>query len=123
MPKVWQETPEADQIKQILVRAQVHWAIQLPIFSIRLFKLVLRTMIKTYNRHSRTSAFMYKKHQMTVSFNSRDFTRVFGIPGLGGKKVEIKNRKLSQEQKEHWIRLVGRDLTSEERDSVIKGSK
>ena len=80
-------------------------------------------MVKTYNRHSRTSTFMYKKHQMTVSFNSRDFTRVFGIPGLGGKKVEIKNHKLSQAQKEHWIRLVGCDLTSEERDSVIKGSK
>ena len=23
----WQETPKADQIKQILIRAQVHWAI------------------------------------------------------------------------------------------------
>ena len=32
--KWWQETPEVDQIKQILIRAQVHWAIQLPIFSI-----------------------------------------------------------------------------------------
>ena len=34
----WQETPEADQIKKILVRAQVHWAMQLPIFSIRVFE-------------------------------------------------------------------------------------
>ena len=68
-------------------------------------------MIKAYNRHSRTSTFMYKKHQMMVSFKPRDFTRVFDIPGPGGKKVEIKNHKLSQERKEHWIRLVGHDLT------------
>lgn len=66
--KWWKETPESDQIKQILVRAQVHWAIQLPIFSIRLFESVLRTMIKTYSPHTRTSTFMYKRHQMTISF-------------------------------------------------------
>ena len=120
--KWWQETLEADQIKQILIWAQVHWAIQLPVFSIRLFESVLRTMIKAYSRHSRTSTFMYKKHQMTVSFKPRDFTRVFGIPRPSGKKVEIKNHKLSQERKEHWVCLVGCNLTPEERVSVVKGS-
>lgn len=80
-------------------------------------------MIKAYSQESRTSTFMYKKHQMTVSFKPRDFTRVFGIPGPDGKKVEIKNHKLSQEWKEHWIRLVSRDLTPEEKDSMLKGSK
>ena len=65
---------------------------------------------------------MYKKHQMMVSFKPRDFTRVFGIPSPEGK-VEIKNHKLSQEWKEHWIRLVGCDLTLEEMDSMVKGSK
>ena len=88
-------TPETDQIKQILIRAQVHWAIQLPIFSIRVFEPVLRTMIKTYSAQSSTSTFMYKEHQMTVSFKPRDFTRVFGIPGPDGKKVEFKSHKLS----------------------------
>lgn len=80
-------------------------------------------MIKTYSQHSQTSTFMYKKHQMTVSFKPRDFTRVLGILGPSGKKVELGNRKLSENQKEHWIRLVGRDLSPEEMDSVIKGSK
>ena len=45
----WQQTPEANQIKQILIRAQVHWAIQLSIFSIQVFEPVLCTMIKTYS--------------------------------------------------------------------------
>ena len=80
-------------------------------------------MIEAYSPHSRTSTFMYKKHRMTVSFKPKDFTRVFGIPDPGGKKVEIKNHKLSQERKEHWIRLVDCDLTPEEMDSVVKGSK
>ena len=66
---------------------------------------------------------MYRKHQMTVSFKPRDFTRVFGIPGPDGRKVEIKNHKLSREQKEQWIDLVCRDLTSVERDAVLQGSK
>ena len=110
---------KADQIKQILIQAQVHWAIQLPIFSIRVFKPVLRTMIKTYSPQSRTSTFMYKEHQMVVSFKPRDFTRDFSIPGPDSKKVEIKTHKLPRERKEHWIDLVCRDLTPAERDVVV----
>ncbi len=60
---------------------------------------------------------------MSVSFKPGDFTRVFGIPGPGGKKVEIKNHKLSQERKEHWIALVCRDLTPVERETVVQGTK
>lgn len=60
---------------------------------------------------------------MTVSFKPKDFTRAFGIPGPGGRKVEIKNHKLSQERKEYWIQLVGRDLTPEDMESMVKGSK
>lgn len=63
---------------------------------------------------------MYKKHRMTVSFKPRDFTRVFGIPGPSGKKVEIKNHKLSRERKEHWIRLVVHDLAPDEMDSQLR---
>ena len=37
--------------------------------------------------------------------------------------MEIKNRKLSQERKEYWVKLVGRDLTLEEMESVVKGAK
>ena len=66
---------------------------------------------------------MYKKHQMTVSFKPRDFTRVFGIHGPDGKNGEIKNHKLSRERKEHWIDLVCRDLTPVERDAAVQGSK
>ncbi len=80
-------------------------------------------MIEAYSRHNRTSTFMYKKHWMTISFKPKDFTRVFDILGPRGKKVEIKNHELSQEREEHWIRLVGHDLTPEEMESVIKGSK
>ena len=58
----WQETLEADPIKQTLIRAQVHWAIQLPLFSIRVFEPVLHTMIKTFSPDNRVSTFMYKEH-------------------------------------------------------------
>ena len=60
---------------------------------------------------------------MTVSFKPNDFTRVFGIPGLGGQKVDIKIQKLSQERKEYWVKLVSHDLSAEEFDSVLKGGK
>ena len=121
--KWWQETVDTKVIKQTLVRAQVHWAIQLPVFSIRLFELILRTMIETYNKNNRTSTFFYKKHRMTISFKWRDFSRVFGIPSQGDYKVETKNHKLSQERKEYWVKLVGCDLTLEEMKSVVKGAK
>ena len=121
--KWWQDTPDTDVIKKILVRAQVHQAIQLPIFSIRLFESILRTMVGSYDQRSRTSTFQYKQHQVTVSFKPNDFTRVFGIPGPGGRKVDIKTQKLSQECKEHWVKLVSRNLSAEEFDSVLKGGK
>ena len=60
---------------------------------------------------------------MTVSFKPNDFTRVFGIPGPGGRKVDIKTHKLSQERKEHWVKLVSHDLTTEELDLVLNGGK
>ena len=60
---------------------------------------------------------------MTVSFKGRDFSRVLGIPGQGGRKVVTKNHKLPQERKEYWVKLVGRDLTLEEFESVVKGTK
>ena len=77
-------------------------------------------MVGSYNQNSRTSTFVYKQHRMTVSFKSKDFTRVFGPEG---RKVDTKTRKLSQECKEYWVKLVSRDLTSEEIESVMKGGK
>ena len=95
----WRETEDTNLVKQSLIHAQVHWAIQLTVFSIRLFETILRTMIETYNRNNQMSTFVYKKHRMTVSFKARDFSRVLGIPGQGGSKAMTKNHKLPQECK------------------------
>ena len=80
-------------------------------------------MVESYNQNSRTSTFVYKQHRMTVSFKPKDFTMVFGILGPGGQKVDTKTRKLSQECKEYWVKLVSCDLTSEEIEFVVKGGK
>lgn len=87
------------------------------------FEQVVCTMIESYDRYSRQSSFEYRKYPITISFKPHDFTRVLDISGQGGCKVVMKNHKLLQDRKEHWIKLVGRDLTPEEFNSVLKGTR
>lgn len=41
----WTKTSYDDQIKKNLCQAQVHWAIQMPVFCIKDFEVVLHAMI------------------------------------------------------------------------------
>lgn len=86
--KWWNETPHDEPMKTQLRQAQVQWAIQMPIFCIKDFEVVLWAMIGAYDPHRRQSVFDYEHRQITVSFASTRFTRVFGIPGVQGKKVD-----------------------------------
>ncbi len=85
----------------------------MPIFCIRDYEGFLRLMIEMYNRLSRTSTFAYLGCNLVISFRLVDFTRVFGILGhaQGGRKINIKPKKLSREVKTQLIQLVCGDLT------------
>lgn len=83
----------------------------------------MRTMIAAFDHTTKKSTFQYMKHTVTVSFTAADFTRVFGIPGRNGKKVDMKAQKMNVDQKEHWIRMVSRNLTPTEFDSIAKTTK
>ena len=90
-------------------------------FCIREYEGCLCAMIKTYGRASRKSTFQYLDRDMVVSFKAADFTRVFGIPGPQGKKVQPK--KISKEGKLFLIRLVCGDLTEAEQVALAETSK
>lgn len=53
----WAKTPQDDLIKKSLCQAQVHWAVQMLVFSIKDFEVVLRAMIGSYDRHCHQSVF------------------------------------------------------------------
>lgn len=58
-----------------------------------------------------------------MSFASTKFTRVFGIPGVQGKKVD-KAQKISPDLKDKLLKLMCRDdLTQTELDSLERASK
>lgn len=121
--KWWQETPVTDEVKKLLRNAGVHWAIQMPLFPIKNFKPTLRIMVNIFDRHTRKSTFQYRKHLVTVSFTPADFTRVFGILGRNGQKIEIKKHKMIAEWKEFWIKQISRNLTRAELDSIVQATK
>ena len=79
--KWWQEIPDDHPIKASIKRAQVEWAIRMPVFCIREYEGCLRAMIETYDRTSQRSTFQYLGRDLVVSFKAANFTRVFGIPG------------------------------------------
>ena len=119
--KWWQETPDTHPVKASIRRAQVEWAIRMPIFCIRDYKGFLRTMIETYGRSSWRSTFEYLDRDLVVSFKPTDFTRVFGILGSQGKKVQPK--KISKEVELFFIRLVCEDMIEADQEALAETSK
>lgn len=75
------DTPDNDLVKQNLRKAEVEWAIRMPMFPMREYEGALRFMVDTFHRHTCTSTFEYLGRDVTISFKAGDFTRVFGIPG------------------------------------------
>lgn len=61
-------------------------------------------MIETYDRFSRSRTFSYLERDVVVLYKAADSTRVFGIPGSHGTKIE--HQKISKELKLFLIRLV-----------------
>lgn len=100
---LWAKTPQDDLIKKSLRQAQVHWAVQMPIFLIKDFEVVLRAMIGSYDRHHHQSIFDYQHQRITVSFTTDEFTRVFGIPRIKGKKIDT-SQKISLENRATLLR-------------------
>lgn len=82
----WAKTPHDNPIKKNFRQAQVHWAVQMLVFCIKDFEVVLCAMIDTYDRHRHQSVFDYQHQRITISFMASEFKRVFGIPGMKGKK-------------------------------------
>jgi hypothetical protein len=64
--KWWQENPDTHQAKASMRRAQVEWAVKMPVFCIREYEGFLRTMIEAYDRFSRTSTFSYLGRNVVV---------------------------------------------------------
>lgn len=116
-----QETPDNHLVKTSIRKAQVEWAIQMPVFCIRDYKGFLDTMIETYDRFYRNSLFTYLGHDLVISFRLANFTRVFGIPGhaQGGRKIDNKPEKLSREVKAQLVQLVCGDLTQTEKEALM----
>ena len=79
--KWWNENPDTHLVKASIQKAQVEWAIWMPVFYIRDFEGILCIMIEAYDRHSHRSSVPYLGYDVVVSFRPADFTRVFGIPG------------------------------------------
>ena len=50
--KWWEEHPDTHLVKASIRKAQVEWAIRMPLFCIGDFEGVLRSMIEAYDRHS-----------------------------------------------------------------------
>ena len=96
--KWWEEQLDTHLVKESIRKAQVERVIRLPLFCIRDFEGVLRSMIKAYDRHSRRCSIPYLGHNLVISFRPADFTRVFGIPGTaqGGAKINSKPNKMSK---------------------------
>ena len=69
--------------------------------------------------------FEYLGCNLVVSFKPADFTRVFGIPShaQGGRKIESKPKKMSQEVTMQLIQLVCRDLSQAEQEALSDTSK
>lgn len=118
----WDNTPDAHFLKGQLRRAGVHWAIQMPLPSIREYEGPLRGMIDTFDRDSRRSTLKYCGTEIQISFSAQEISRVFGIPGMHGKKIDLKPRKLSREEKEKYIKLVSRNLSQSELESLAGAS-
>ena len=81
----------------------------------------MHTIIETYDRVSRTSSFPYLGKNLVVSYKAGDFTRVFGIPGPHGKKIEP--RKITKEVKMFLIRLVCEEMLKAEQEALAEMSK
>jgi hypothetical protein len=118
--KWWQENPDNHPAKASMRRAQVEWAVRMPVFCIREYEGFLRTMIEAYDRFSRTSTFSYLGKNVVISFRAADFTRVFGIPGTQGAKIEYK--KIPKEEKLLLIRLVCGDVPVKDQEELAKTS-
>ena len=99
----------------------MEWAIRMPFFCIQEYEGFLRAMIETYGRGSRKSTFQYLGKDLVVSFKAANFTRVFGIPRLQGKKVQSK--KISKEVKMFLIRLVCGDMAEAKQEALAETSK
>ena len=110
--KWWNESLDDHLVKASIRRAQVEWAIQMPVFCIRHFEGVLHTMLGAYDRHSRRSSFPYLGQDLVISFQPANFTKVFDIPGSaqGGKKIDKKPKKMGKETKLQLVELVCREL-------------
>lgn len=114
----WTKTPHDDPIKKNVRQAQVHWAVQMPIFCIKDFEVVLCAMIGTYDRHLHQSVFDYQHQRITISFTTSEFRRVFGILGVKGKKIDTL-LKITPDVRATLLQLLLRDnLTQAEKDSL-----
>ena len=58
---------------------------------------------------------------MVISYKATDFTRVFGILGSHGKKIEP--RKISKEAKLFLIKMVCGDVPEAEQAALVETSK
>ncbi len=83
----------------MLKKFEVHWAIQMPIFAIKDYEGFLHIMLETFDKHSRMTTVWYHKRNLTISFKAIEFTRVFGVLGRYGKKIEIKAKKMKKGRK------------------------
>ena len=81
------------------MKNNIRRAIRMSIFCIPDYEGFLHTMIDTYDRFSRTNSFSYLGRDLVISYKATDFTRVFGIPGPSGKKL---NQGKSTKKEKHF---------------------
>ena len=93
----------------------------MPVFCIRDYEGFLHIMVDTYDGFSRTNLFLYLGRDLVISYKATNFTRVFGILGPHGKKIEP--RKISKEAKLFLIKMVCGDVSEEEQATLVETSK
>ena len=95
----------------------------MPFFCIRDYDGALQMLVDSFDRHAYMSNFEHLGYNLKITFSKEKFMRVFGIPGRIWKKIEMKAKKITHEEKEHLIQLISRVLTLEEMESLTSTSK
>lgn len=102
----------------MLQRAEVEKIISMPIFDLKEFESVLRTMVASYDKKTNKSVIQYLQQTLTISYSTKEINKVFGIPNQG---QELTKALMSMEERKKWLRLISmNDLTKQEWEGNLK---
>lgn len=92
-----QDTHKDHNLKMILKHVEVDKAVQTPFFNIQEFDPILKVLVVCYDGHKHKSTIPYNGHDVTMSFWSAKFTRIFRIPSQGAKVAKLRGKRTTQQ--------------------------